>query len=230
VIIDAATFLALALQCSPMVAPDTLLAVARQESGLHAWLLRDNMTKDVVEGRDLAQAAGAAEVLIAAGHSVDLGLMQINSRNLIVLGLSVAAVMDPCTNVAAGGRILTEAYALAALRLGPGAEALRTALSRYNTGDDQAGLQNGYVGQVEQRANAYVVPSLLGSKSATDAEAFSTPAATIRAAANSSHVGSAFENHTRNHVAAPGAVEGTAISADAFARRPRDLFAAEGRQ
>ena len=229
-IIDAATFLALALQCSPTVAPDTLLAIARQESGLHAWLLRDNMTKDVVAGRDLEQAVGAAEALIAAGHSVDIGLMQINSRNLIVLGLSVAAVMDPCTNVAAGGRVLTEAYAVASLRLGPGAGALRIALSRYNTGDDQAGLQNGYVGQVEQRANAYVVPSLLGSKRASGAEMLTTPAATIQAVANSARGGSAFENHTRNRVATPGAVEGTANSADAFARRPRDLFAAEGKE
>ncbi|MBS0546122.1 MAG: lytic transglycosylase domain-containing protein [Proteobacteria bacterium] len=230
VIIDAAAFLALALQCSPTVAPDTLLAVARQESGLHAWLLRDNTTKDVVEGRDLEQTAGVAEALIAARHSVDIGLMQINSRNLAFLGLSVAAVLKPCGNVAAGGRVLMEAYAVASRRVGPGAEALRIALSRYNTGDDQAGLRNGYVGQVEQRAAAYVVPSLVGSKQADSDQAAMISAAGLPIAAGQPQVGSFMRRQFGDHVAAAGAVEGTAISADAFARRPRDLFAVEGRQ
>ncbi len=229
-IIDAATFLALALQCSPAVAPDTLLAVARQESGLHAWLLRDNTTTNVFEGRDLEQTAGTAEALIAAGHSVDIGLMQINSRNLAFLGLSVAEVLDPCGNVAAGGRVLTGAYAVASRRLGPGAEALRIALSRYNTGDDQAGLQNGYVGRVEQRAAAYVVPSLVGSKRADRDGAAMTPAISLRIVAGHPQVGSSLRQQLGNRVAAPGAVAGRAISADAFARRPRDLFAGEGRQ
>ena len=223
-IFDAATFLALALQCSPAVAPDTLLAVARQESALRAWLLHDNTTAEVFEGRDLKHAAGTANALIAAGHSVDLGLMQINSRNLVFLGMTVTGVLDPCANVEAAGRLLAEAYRSASLRLGPGSEALRIALSRYNTGDDQAGLRNGYVGQVEQRAAAYVVPSLSGSKRTESAEAAPTTAA-----ASSSNGRPSFERQTSQYVAVPGAVEGTAISADAFARRPRDLFAAEGR-
>ncbi len=229
-IIDAATFLALALQCSPPVAPDTLLAVARQESGLHAWLLRDNTTKEVFEGRDFAQTADTAERFIAAGHSVDLGMMQINSRNLAFLGLSVAEVLEPCGNVAAGGRVLTEAYAVASRRLGPGVEALRIALSRYNTGDDQAGLQNGYVGRVEQQAAAYFVPSLVGSKQADGDGAAMTSATGLPIAAGHPQVGSSVRQQSGNRVAAPGAVAGTAISADAFARRPRDLFAVEGGQ
>jgi len=224
VIFDAATFLALALQCSPAVAPDTLLAIARQESGLRAWLLHDNTTTEVFEGRDLKRTAATANALIAAGHSVDLGLMQINSRNLVFLGVTVTGVLDPCANVEAAGRLLAEAYRSASSRLGAGGEALRIALSRYNTGDDQAGLRNGYVGQVEQRAAAYVVPSLSGSKRTESAEATPTTAA-----AGSSIGRPSFERQTRQYVAVPGAVEGTAISADAFARRPRDLFAAEGR-
>lgn len=223
-IFDAATFLALALQCSPAVAPDTLLAVARQESALRAWLLHDNTTAEVLEGRDLEHTAGTAESLIAEGHSVDIGLMQINSRNLRFLGMSVAGALDPCGNVAAAGRLLTDAYRIASLKWGPGRDALRIALSRYNTGDDQAGLKNGYVGEVELRAAAYVVPSLSGSKRTESAEAAPTTAA-----AGSSNGRPSFERQTRQYVAVPGAVEGTAISADAFARRPRDLFAAEGR-
>jgi hypothetical protein len=157
-------------------------------------------------------------------------LMQINSRNLASLRLSVAAVLNPCGNVAAGGRVLMEAYAVASQRLGPGAETLRIALSRYNTGDDQAGLQNGYVGQVEQRAAAYVVPSLVGSKRADSDEGAMTSAAGLPIAAVHPQLGSSIRRQFGNHVAASGAVEGTAISADAFARRPRDLFAVEGRQ
>jgi type IV secretion system protein VirB1 len=160
-ILDSAAFLSIALQCSPAVAPDTLLAIARQESRLHAYLMHDNTTGEVFEGQTKAQAVAKARALIAAGHSVDMGLMQVNSANLGWLGLRPDDVFEACMNVAAGGRVLVRAYTEAAAKVGPGAEALRIALSLYNTGDTAAGRVNGYVGQVESKAAAYVVPPLL---------------------------------------------------------------------
>ncbi|SKA40372.1 type IV secretion system protein VirB1 [Enhydrobacter aerosaccus] len=157
---DAAAFLALAVTCAPQVAPDTLTAIARHESALSPWLVHDNTSGESLAPRDAEAAIAEARRRIAAGRSVDMGLMQINSGNLGWLGLTVEAVFEPCANVAAGGRVLMKAYEAAAEKVGPGPEALRAALSLYNTGDRQAGFRNGYVGQVENKATAYVVPPL----------------------------------------------------------------------
>ena len=93
----------------------------------------------------VAEAVRIAEGYIARGFSVDVGLMQVNSRNLPALGYTVEQALDPCTNIAAGGRILTANYAEAVRRLGEGQPALLAALSAYNTGDYSAGFRNGYV-------------------------------------------------------------------------------------
>lgn len=44
--------------------------------------------------------------MISAGRRVDLGLAQINSKNLGWLGLSVEAAFDSCQNLAAAARVL----------------------------------------------------------------------------------------------------------------------------
>jgi len=89
------------------------------------------------------ETVATAERLIDEGYSVDLGLMQINSRHLTQLHLTVAQAFEPCTNLKAGAKILQEAYQQAAGVFGPGQRALQAALSTYNTGDPSRGLANG---------------------------------------------------------------------------------------
>jgi hypothetical protein len=79
-------------------------------------------------------AVALATGLIARGHSVDLGLAQINSANVERLGLTVGEAFDACTNVRAGAQILAADYARASARYGPGQLALRRAIGAYNTG------------------------------------------------------------------------------------------------
>jgi type IV secretion system protein VirB1 len=74
-------------------------------------------------------AANAARQLIAAGHSVDLGLMQINSMNLGLLGLSVSDAFTACRSVEAAAKLLA-------------------LFSRYNTGSPQRGIASGYATKV----------------------------------------------------------------------------------
>ncbi|MGH7031530.1 MAG: transglycosylase SLT domain-containing protein, partial [Stellaceae bacterium] len=80
-----------------------LVGIARQESGLETMTVRDDTTGQVLRG---AGVVDAARRLIAAGHSVDLGAWQINSRNLSLLGVGVADAFAPCTAVAAAARLL----------------------------------------------------------------------------------------------------------------------------
>lgn len=140
------------LACAANIAPATLDAVIAVESGGDPLAIFDNTTRRIWHPHDQDEAIARARRLIAAGHVIDLGLMQVDSVNLPALGLSVAQVFDPCTNIRAGGEILTRDYAYAVRLLGPGQAALKIALSLYNTGDAHRGFKNGYVARYYGRA------------------------------------------------------------------------------
>lgn len=103
-----------------------LVGIARQESGLEPMILHDDTSGQVMQGPGVIEMARR---LIAAGHSVDLGAWQINSRNLSLLGLGVAEAFEPCKAVAAAARLIE-------------------LFSRYNTGSPSRGIANGYAAAV----------------------------------------------------------------------------------
>jgi type IV secretion system protein VirB1 len=154
VILALTAMLGLAQQCAPTVAPETLVALVRVESGFDPLAIGVNgVARAADHPAGLEAAIATARRLIAAGRNVDLGLGQINSRNLPALGLSVAEAFDPCRNLAASARVLAADF----LRAAPGVSAqagLRTALSLYNTGDARRGFRNGYVARVTAAAGA----------------------------------------------------------------------------
>jgi hypothetical protein len=100
--------LALAASCQSIVAPTTIAKIAMHESALDPAAIHRN-----VDG------------------SIDVGLMQINSKNWAWLGITgYADAMDPCRSIAAGAAVLT-------------------AFSRYNTGSSTRGIANGYAVAVQ---------------------------------------------------------------------------------
>ena len=128
------------------VSPITLEAVIRVESGGNPLAFNVNhLAGPQPHPATVAEAATVARSYIAHGYNVDLGLMQVNSRNLVALGYTVEQVLDPCTNIRAGGTILAADYGRAAQQIGAGQPALLAALSAYNTGDFARGFANGYV-------------------------------------------------------------------------------------
>jgi type IV secretion system protein VirB1 len=148
---SATAILILASQCAPTVAPETVLAIVRTESRGNPFALGVNGARNPAPLTNAADAAATARRYIAAGYSVDLGLGQINSRNMRWLGLTWETVFDPCFNVAALARVLTSNYNAAKAGRDPQA-ALRVALSMYNTGSQTRGFRNGYVAKVAQNA------------------------------------------------------------------------------
>lgn len=151
--LDPATFLTLAPACAPAVAPTTLLAIAQVESGLDPLAIGVNGEREgKLHARSAAEAARRAEALIAAGRDIDLGLAQINVRNLHRLSLTVSEAFDPCRNLAASAAVLQGDYRSARATGAAAQAALRSALSRYNTGDPLRGFRNGYVARVEHSA------------------------------------------------------------------------------
>jgi type IV secretion system protein VirB1 len=135
------------LACAANIAPVTLEAVMEVESRGDALALHVNgQATQPHRPADAREAAMLARNYISLGYSVDLGLMQVNSRNLPALGYTVEEVLnDPCTNIRAGAAVLTSVYAAAVRVHGEGQAALQAALSAYNTGDFNRGFANGYV-------------------------------------------------------------------------------------
>jgi len=168
-----AAFAALALTCAPNIHPDTLSALIRHESRGSPYAIGVNQKRRHLpqQPQTLATATAAADRLIKQGIDFDAGLGQINVRNWTALNLNSKTVFDPCRNLAAAQTVLADCYARALPQHQDPQQALRAALSCYNTGNFTGGLRNGYVGKVLAQANIKV-PAL--TPQASD-EATSTP-------------------------------------------------------
>lgn len=146
--LSAAAILGLAAQCAPDVAPETIAAIVQTESqGYELAINVNGLARKVAQPTTLAQAIAVSRAYVAKGYSVDLGLGQINSRNMKALGLTWDTVFEPCTNLAAAGTVLAGNYRQVRGAHHP-QRALRIALSMYNTGSQSRGFANGYVGRV----------------------------------------------------------------------------------
>lgn len=151
-------FIQLAAACAPTVHIDTLAAVARTESRFHVHAINDNTAGRAYRPATRKEAIATATELRRRGHSLDLGLMQINSTNLNRLGMSIPDAFEPCRNIAGGAKVLSSFFHQQPRSDDPQAT-LRRALSGYNTGSPSRGLANGYVGRVMASAEL-VVPAI----------------------------------------------------------------------
>lgn len=130
---------ALMARCAPNVAPSTMTAIVKVESGGDPLAIGDNTTKRSYYPGDRATAERLARRLLGAGHLLDIGIAQIDSMNFPGFGVNAHTMFDPCTNLSIGARILSGDYAFAARRYGDGQVALRHAIGMYNTGRLNAG-------------------------------------------------------------------------------------------
>lgn len=154
---------ALIARCAPSVAPSTMAAIINAESSgkmfsiadagpvAMPWEQRKAFVRSLFPG-STHEAVAVAKNLIANGHTVSVGLSQVNDRNLARLGISIENIFDPCTNIAAGGKIITEFYIAASKKFGNTPKALHAALSAYNSGDFLRGEKEGYVNAVYKQA------------------------------------------------------------------------------
>ncbi|MET3523997.1 type IV secretion system protein VirB1 [Mesorhizobium abyssinicae] len=131
------------------------------ESGFDPLVAFDNTTDEQLRWKDQLQAARNLKDRLEAHHSLDVGLMQINSNNFAQLNLTPETALQPCPSLSAAAHLLERQYAggrtAAAEQM-----ALRRAISAYNTGSLTRGFANGYVRKVE--AAAKLVPRLLERK------------------------------------------------------------------
>ena len=147
--------------CAPHVHQQTMAAIVKTESGFKPFSIGINKSqvKLVRQPANKQEAVTTAKWLISNGYNIDMGMAQINSANMKRLGVSVEDLFDPCKNVSAGAKILLNNYVDAFKKIGEPQNALRAALSSYNTGNATAGIKNGYVAKVT--AASVTVPALL---------------------------------------------------------------------
>lgn len=148
-------FYALAQECAPLVAPATMAAIVKTESGFKPFAIGVNGGARLErQPANKEEAVVTAKWLIANGYNIDLGLGQVNSANLGRTGLSVEDAFEPCKNIAAAASILHGNYRAAQASIPGEQAALQAALSAYNTGTFHKGFANGYVQKVLNNAPA----------------------------------------------------------------------------
>lgn len=136
--------------CIDNVHPATVQHIIKVESNNRPYAINVNKLHQkskprYTQPKTKQDAIEKANYYISLGHSVDLGLMQVNSNNLLTYGVSVSDMFDECRNINIGSKILLEAYTRAIRRFPEPQVALRHALSVYNTGNFTKGFHNGYV-------------------------------------------------------------------------------------
>jgi len=158
-------FMALAQQCAPTVAPQTMAAVIQVESTFNPYAI------GVVGGRlqrqpkTHAEAVATAKALEADGWNFSVGAAQVNRYNLPKYSLSYEEAFEPCASLRAGSKILEDCYTRALPRVNSEPQrALQLAFSCYYSGNftrgfrpDKAG-EPSYVQKVLAQANVEAKP------------------------------------------------------------------------
>ena len=155
-------FAALQSRCLPTVPLTTLNAIILVESGgnpnamqidfprtlLKQWHLPEGTLRLKRQPTTERESLKWLEYFERRNISVDLGLMQVSTAEAHRRGLPAESLLDPCFNLRAGWQILDSAYQVEVKTYGPGQMALQHAISRYNTGDTQRGIDNGYLARI----------------------------------------------------------------------------------
>jgi type IV secretion system protein VirB1 len=170
-------------RCAPTASLVTLSAIVSAESSGNPNALQLDFPRSLLRRLHLSpgnlrlmrQPNGAGEALewidyLTARHvSVDVGLMQVSTDEATRRKIPAAALLDPCTNVRTGWAILSDDYQIEVRTCGPGQAALQHALSRYNTGDPNRGIDNGYLAHVMAALKRLAeMPDLSQSRNAQD--------------------------------------------------------------
>jgi type IV secretion system protein VirB1 len=151
-------FLTLCSTCGPDVHPATTRAIIAVESSGNPLAIYDNVGKTSYKPANKEEAVRIATKLIGQGHSVDVGLMQINSQHLRTKDLNLTMLFEPCYNIKTGTKILSDAYEVYRRNnpQEPDDIILLKALSSYNTGTPYRGKE--YVNKILARATGIKGP------------------------------------------------------------------------
>src|ERR1700674_913021 len=127
-----AEFVLLAGRCAPVAPADTLLAIARTESALHANAISINRPNAAArragysngelvlkrQPKDRKEAMNWLHWFRLHRYTVSIGLMQVNSEMAPRFHLKPEQLFEPCTNLRVGAAILISLYTALAREMG----------------------------------------------------------------------------------------------------------------
>jgi type IV secretion system protein VirB1 len=103
-------FATLSQACAPNIHKDTITALVSVESSFNPYAI------GVVDGRlsrqprNINEALSVVRELEEKNFNYSLGLSQVNKKNFPRLGINAQIAFDPCKNLIAGSKILSECY------------------------------------------------------------------------------------------------------------------------
>nr|WP_226856667.1 lytic transglycosylase domain-containing protein [Acidithiobacillus caldus] len=121
-------------KCAPEVAPATMTAIVRVESGGDPLAMWNNTTRQRILPSTLQEAQAYLRRAMALGQKVDVGIAQVDTENFAAYGLRPSNAFNVCRNLRVGGQILSADYVRSVSRFGPGQTALFHAFEAYNSG------------------------------------------------------------------------------------------------
>ncbi len=150
--ISAPVLAALLARCAPRIDRTVAASIVAVESLGDAWAIDDDSARRSYHPPTYAQAVKLAHELLEQGHTIDLGLAQVNSLHLGAPGVSVEAMLRPCPNLRAGEAIYARALAVSG--------DVRAALVAYN---GAGATSQAYADRVlEARSSPFVLAVLAG--------------------------------------------------------------------
>jgi type IV secretion system protein VirB1 len=139
--------------CVYAVAVSTMLAIVDTESRGNPLAIGLNSGQRLkYMAQDIEQAALWVDYLEMHNYNFDVGLAQINIKNIHKYGYRARDMLQPCTNLKVASHILWRNYQAVLPNSASVQDALYKALSAYNTGSYKRGFTNGYVQKVLNNA------------------------------------------------------------------------------
>lgn len=134
-------FVALAQECAPTVAHQTMAAVVNVESGYNPFAIGVVGGRLARQPKNIDEAVATAESLEQSGYNFSVGIAQVNRYNLPKYKLDYRAAFEPCANLRAGSKILEDCYTRASGKFADSQGALQAALSCYYSGNFARGFR-----------------------------------------------------------------------------------------
>jgi len=134
-------------QCAHMVDQQLMMRVISVESSHNPYAIGVVNAHLQRQPQNLTEAKATAHFLENAGYNYSVGLAQINRSNFRRFNLNFNNVFDACTNLNAGGQILSECLNRASAR-GYQADATHKALSCYYSGQLNSAVGTQYANKV----------------------------------------------------------------------------------
>ena len=139
------------LTCSdPYAHRSVMTAIVKVESGGNPWAININKkgVKLLTQPKTKEEAINWINWFNDRNYNIDIGIAQVNIKNIKKMGYTPTDFLDPCLNLKVASMILLDNYKGSLKYTNDQNDAVKLAISAYNTGNYKSGFTNGYVQKV----------------------------------------------------------------------------------